>query len=138
DIRPFPFSRAFYGGRTPQELRQIAQLLNVLELTVALNDGEMEPGQRRHPLLEGTDIDLRHKLAVVRQNGGGLDAGRNSLLPIGSHCVQVDTFTQTPAHAGFRAYNLSEPGPEWTVGQSGVISRRRCLLNAKHGSVFKR
>jgi hypothetical protein len=66
-------------------------------------------------------MDLRHDLTVVRQNGRGLDAGRNALLPIGSRCVLLDTFTQTPAHAGLRAYNLIEPAPERTAGQSGVI-----------------
>src|SRR5262245_10629099 len=98
----------------------------------------MESGHRRQPLLEGADMDLGHDLAVVRQNGRGLDAGRNALVPLGSRSVLLDTFTQTPAHAGLRAYDLSEPIPERTAGQSGVIPRRGCLLNTKNSSVFKR
>src|SRR5262245_44662472 len=97
----------------------------------------MELGNRRQPLLEGADMDLRHDLTVVRQNGRGLDAGRNALLPLRSRSVLLDTFTQTPAHAGLRAYNLSEPTPERTAGQNGVIPRSWCLLNATHGLLFQ-
>src|SRR5215510_12639236 len=97
----------------------------------------MEFGHRRQPLLEGADMDLRHDLTVARQNGRGLDAGRNALLPIGSRSVLLDTFTQTPAYAGLRAYNRSEPSPERTAWQSGVVPRRWSLLNAIHGLLFQ-
>jgi hypothetical protein len=40
-------------------------------------------------------MDLRHDLTVVRQNGRGLDAGRNALLPLGSSSVLLGTFTST-------------------------------------------
>src|SRR5262245_45417976 len=89
-------------------------------------------------MLEGTDVDLRHDLSVVRQNGHGFDAGRNAILPIGSRPVIFDTFSQTPAHAGLRAYNLTEPAPERAAGQSRIIPSRECLLNTIHGPVLQR
>src|SRR5215510_3862800 len=97
----------------------------------------MEFGRHRQTLLEGADMDLRHDLTVVGQNGRGLDAGRNAQLPPGSRSVLLDTFTQTPAHAGLWAYDLSEPVPERAAGQSGVIPRRWCLLNTTHGLLFQ-
>src|SRR2546428_793991 len=74
-------------------------------------------------------MDLRHDLTVVTQNGRGFDAGRNALIPLGSRSVLLDTFPQTPAYAGLRAYNLSEPIPERKAGQSGVISARAARRN---------
>ena len=81
-------------------------------------------------------MDLRYDLTVVRQNGRGLNAGRNAQLPFGGRSVLLNTFTQTPAYAGLRAYNLGEPVPEGTARQSGVISRREGLLNSVHGLLF--
>src|SRR5215510_3326551 len=123
DVHLFYLVRPFYRRRVLHKLRQIAQPPNALKLALILDGGEMELGHRRQ-LLEGADVDLRHDLTVVRQNGRGLDAGRNALLPLGSRSVLFDTFTQTPANAGLRAYNLSEPTPERAAGQSGVIPRR--------------
>src|SRR5215813_3468473 len=137
DVQLFSLVRPFYQGRVLHKLRQITQPPNALKLALILDGGKMELGHRRQPLLEGANMDLRHDLSVVRQNGRGLDASRNALLPLGSRSVLLDTFTQTPAYAGLRAYDLSEPSPERTAGQSGVIPRRWCLLNAIHGLLFQ-